>query len=501
MKAEEIEQALIQYINSHESVPTSLGKLLFTNHNRIGQGGNGLVYLATINGKEIAIKFLISDSEQKYIRFKSEYFNTNYIRNELVNVVNMIHYGELEIQDKIVVPYIIMTCYAQNLKSYRRGMREIREDDFRNLVEFLFSTLASIHRKGIIHRDLKPENILVDKNQKYVLSDFGIAHYNKEDLLIDNKTKKGDRLANIEFSAPEQIDCHYEVTQASDIYSMAQIMYWFIFGTVNRGTGAELIAQKYRWDDAYIFDIIISRCLRNNPSERFQSIKEIEQFYYNEKNKEKTCDPFEDMRVFHCAILSVVPEFFKCAFEITDKDTMCGLFNSIFSHKYNQSIEFSTGIANGSIGSIIKIENDDFLMDFRQLNIRAIWGLLTDDLYDDILLLEIGESSPYIIEGNECYSVGVIDGKHIIPYKQVESGYVRYNGKVQNVSDLDIQVRFVGNDYRVIAIAPFHSCAIFEENDKFLEELQKVDNLRAEDILTLKRKIHMNRADDISTML
>ena len=175
MKAEEIEQALIQYINSHEGVPTSLGKLLFTNHNRIGQGGNGLVYLATINGKEIAIKFLISDSEQKYIRFKSEYFNTNYIRNELVNVVNMIHYGELEIQDKIVVPYIIMTCYAQNLKSYRRGMREIREDDFRNLVEFLFSTLASIHRKGIIHRDLKPENILVDKNQKYVLSDFGIA--------------------------------------------------------------------------------------------------------------------------------------------------------------------------------------------------------------------------------------------------------------------------------------------------------------------------------------
>lgn len=166
-----------------------------------------------------------------------------------------------------------------------------------------------------------------------------------------------------------------------------------------------------------------------------------------------------------------------------------------------RSIEFSTGIANDSIGSIIKIENDDFLMDFRQLNIRAIWGLLTDDLYDDILLLEIGESSPYIIEGNEYYSVAVIDGKHIIPYKQVESGYVRYNGKVQNVSDLDIQERFVGNDYRVIAIAPFHSCAILEENDKFLEELQKVDNLRAEDILTLKRKIHMNRAHDVSTML
>lgn len=94
MKSDEIEQILIKYIDSHKGIPTSLGELLFTNRDRIGQGGNGLVYLATINGKEIAIKFLISDSERKHIRFKSEYFNTNYIRNELVAIVNMIHYTD-----------------------------------------------------------------------------------------------------------------------------------------------------------------------------------------------------------------------------------------------------------------------------------------------------------------------------------------------------------------------------------------------------------------------
>lgn len=501
MKSDEIEQILIKYIDSHKGIPTSLGELLFTNRDRIGQGGNGLVYLATINGKEIAIKFLISDSERKHIRFKSEYFNTNYIRNELVAIVNMIHYGELEIQDGLVIPYIIMTRYSQNLKSYRKDLGEIREEDFMNFVKFLFSSLASIHRNGIIHRDLKPENILVDKNKKYVLSDFGIAHYNKEDFLIDNKTKKGERLANVGFSAPEQIDGSYEVTQASDIYSMAQIMYWFIFGTVNRGTGAELIAKKYDWKDAYIFDIILSKCLRNNPSERFQSIDEIAQFYNNEKNKEKLLDPFEDMHAFHRAILSVVPEFYKRAFEVTDKDIMCELFRSIFSCKYNRPIEFNTGTGNDSITSITKLENNDFLMDFRQLNIRAIWGLLTDNLYDDILLLEIGKSLPYTIEGNEYYNVGVIEKKHIIPYEQMASGYVRYNGNVHKVSDLDIQDRFVVNDYRVIAIAPFHSCTILEKNDIFLNELQKVDTLKAEDIFTLRRKIHMNRADDVSMML
>ena len=207
------------------------------------------------------------------------------------------------------------------------------------------------------------------------------------------------------------------------------------------------------------------------------------------------------MHAFHSAILSVVPEFYKCAFEVTDKDIMCELFRSIFSCKYNRPIEFNTGIGNDSITSITKLENDDFLMDFRQLNIRAIWGLLTDNLYDDILLLEIGKTLPYTIEGNEYYNVGVIEKKHTIPYEQMASGYVRYNGNVHKVSDLDIQDRFVVNDYRVIAIAPFHSCTILEKNDIFLNELQKVDTLKAEDIFTLRRKIHMKRADDVSMML
>ena len=99
MDTKEIEKNLIDYINTHGGILSNLGALKFTNSDRIGQGGNGLVYLATINEKEIAIKFLISDSERKVVRFKSEYFNTNYVRDELCNIVNMIHYEEIEIQE------------------------------------------------------------------------------------------------------------------------------------------------------------------------------------------------------------------------------------------------------------------------------------------------------------------------------------------------------------------------------------------------------------------
>lgn len=501
MNGKEIEKSFIEYINYHEGVISTFGELKFTNKNRIGQGGNGLVYLATINEKKVAIKFLISDSKEKINRFKSEYFNINYIKNDLQNIINMIHYDELEIQKGVVVPYILMSPYSKNLKKYKQDKEEIKEEDFTYLVEFLFSTLTLIHKKGIIHRDIKPENILVDEEGKFVLTDFGIAHFDKKDFPIDNKTRKGERLANIEFSAPEQISNQYKVTQASDIYSMAQIMYWYIFGGVNRGTGAQRISQKYDWENAYIYDNIISKCLRNNPRERFQSINEIIEFYNNETSKTKELDIFEDMDKFHRAVLSVVPEFYKKAYTITDKNVMDELFNSIFGCKYNQPIEFNTGKGNNTISSIIKLENNDFLMGHRQLNIKCIWGLLTDDVYDDILLLEIGESCPYTIEGKEYTAVAVIENEDILPYSAVTSGYVRYKDKVHKTTDLEVQERFIGNEYKVIAIAPYHSCTIIEKNDKFLESLQVVEMLQQDDIYNLKEKIHKNRLYDITMRL
>lgn len=125
------------------------------------------------------------------------------------------------------------------MKRFREEITEIEYEDFWKLFEFLLKSFQSIHEQGILHRDLKPENILVDDQENYYLGDFGIAYYEKEEFPIDNKTRKGERLANVTFSAPEQINNQYEVTKASDIYSIGQMLYWYIFGKINRGTGGE----------------------------------------------------------------------------------------------------------------------------------------------------------------------------------------------------------------------------------------------------------------------
>lgn len=86
----------------------------------------------------MAVKFLLSISNRKINRFKSEYFNTNYVRDELNNIVNLIYYGEVMVKEDILVPYIIMPQYIENLKKYRKEKNEIKEEDFVYLVKFLF---------------------------------------------------------------------------------------------------------------------------------------------------------------------------------------------------------------------------------------------------------------------------------------------------------------------------------------------------------------------------
>lgn len=103
---------------------------------------------------------------------------------------------------------------------------------------------------------------------------------------------------------------------------------------------------------------------------------------------------------------------------------------------------------------------------------------------------------PYTIDENDYYAVVVIEDDCIVPYEAISSEYVRYKDKVYKVVDLKIQERFVLNDYRVITIAPFHSCTTIEKNDKYLEKLQNCEMLQ-EDLYKLKEQVHKNKSNKI----
>ena len=237
MNSKEIKKALIEKIKQDYGIETPFGKISIEQRNVIGEGGNGVVYKATLSGKEIAIKFLVTDSNEKYQRFLAEYFNINYVRESLKSIINMIAFGELEInnEEKCKIPYIIMNKYEKSLKKYRDTVSPSFNDVKRLLKTMLFS-VESLHNKGILHRDIKPENILMDSEGNFLMADFGIASFDEERFPLDYKTKASSRMANASFSAPEQIDHSAKTTVASDIYSIGQIIYWFVFNRLKKGS-------------------------------------------------------------------------------------------------------------------------------------------------------------------------------------------------------------------------------------------------------------------------
>jgi Serine/threonine protein kinase len=91
-------ERLSKYIKSNENkIVLSLGE--FQLIRQIGLGGNGLVYKASINGKEVAIKFLTTNASghtkhTKQERFIAEYFNVITLENN-TNIVRYIDYDVL----------------------------------------------------------------------------------------------------------------------------------------------------------------------------------------------------------------------------------------------------------------------------------------------------------------------------------------------------------------------------------------------------------------------
>lgn len=243
----------------------------------IKQGGNSnvLFFKKKNSSKEFAIKFLTeqSKSQRKLKRFIDEYFALIQLPPHK-NLVKQYHIDSFEyVEDKqepILISYIIMKRYSSSLKD-----RENLNFDGFKILDQIGKGLQHLHKFGVIHRDIKPENIFYDDDiHEYVIGDFGIAHFDEEFVARVSKTDKSERLANFSFSPEELMRSGGEITPASDIYSLGQVIQWWYLDNASKGAGRPFFGDKENQKDVAL-NKIVDKCIQSDIKKRFQSLDEL----------------------------------------------------------------------------------------------------------------------------------------------------------------------------------------------------------------------------------
>ena len=251
-------------------IDTIFGKI--TNiQKQVGQGGNSMVCFGKLNNEDVAVKVLINYNEDKKNRFYLEYYNIIKSVKNYEGIVHQYFLGIMKVEN-YEFPYIVMKKYQSQLVFDDK----ISQKQLFKYINQLIVPLKYIHKIGIIHRDLKPQNILIDENGNVNISDFGIAYYDPDNFALTGHTVKHDRLANYDFSAPEQRNSKYIPNATTDIYAFGQIIQWLVFGETHKGTNRQKLTKKFNNKKVKELDKIVEKCLSNNPKDRYQNFEEIE---------------------------------------------------------------------------------------------------------------------------------------------------------------------------------------------------------------------------------
>lgn len=260
----------------------------YTIERELGRGGMATVYLAEEkkHGRKVAIKVLRGEISAALgtERFLREIGIAARLAHP--HIVPLIDSGEAGGLLYYVQPHVP----GGSLRDRLLATRQLPVKEAVRIAQEIGAGLDFAHRKGFVHRDVKPENILFADGHA-VLADFGVARAcsdaEAESAAGGSVTEVGFAVGTPEYMSPEQASGEQDLGPASDVYSLACVVYEMLageppfHGASSRATIAKQVTEAprplrgLRPEVPLAVDRAIRRGLEKDPAQRFSSAAEF----------------------------------------------------------------------------------------------------------------------------------------------------------------------------------------------------------------------------------
>ena len=255
----------------------------------LGAGGMGEVYLANDPSlhRPVAVKVLRGDvisNKNRLRRFELEAFAASSLNHP--NILTIYEIGHENEYHFMVTEFIDGVSLGQRLKRQPVKLPEVLEIGIQ-----VASALAAAHAAGITHRDIKPDNIMLRRDHLVKVLDFGLAKLSEPELVDPELLTKalqvtvsGVVMGTGRYMSPEQAR-GLPVDARTDIWSLGVVLYGMVAGNLPfaGNTISDVIAviltteppalTTYRRDVPPELDRIVTKALRKDREERYQSVK------------------------------------------------------------------------------------------------------------------------------------------------------------------------------------------------------------------------------------
>ena len=254
---------------------------------KLGEGGMGEVYLAedTRLGRRVALKVLpreLAADPARKARFVHEARVASALNHP--NIVTLYDVGSEGGIDFLVMEYVAGKPLSELIPPQGMPLKKA----LRCAVQ-IADALTSAHAAGIVHRDLKPGNVMVTEEGLARVLDFGLAKKfavapgaeTETDL-----TTEGAILGTVDYMSPEQAEGK-PVDARSDIFSFGTLLYEMVTGwkPFERESKVSTLNAILKEEPKPVCEVtrqvpaelgqIIARCLRKDPSRRFQHMDDV----------------------------------------------------------------------------------------------------------------------------------------------------------------------------------------------------------------------------------